>query len=72
MSLAAARKGERAVYMPEQEGFVPCPVYDRYLLPAGETFSGPAIVEERECTAVIGAHAHARLDAEQNLVIPLE
>ena len=72
LSLAAARKGERAVYMPEQEGFVPCPVYDRYLLPAGETFSGPAIVEERECTAVIGAHAHARLDAEQNLVITLE
>ena len=72
LSLAAARKGERAVYMPEQEGFVPCPVYDRYVIPAGETFSGPAIVEERECTVVIGAHAHARLDAEQNLVITLE
>ena len=72
LSLAAARKGERAVYMPEQDGFVPCPVYDRYVLPTGETFSGPAIVEERECTVVIGAHAHARLDAEQNLVITLE
>jgi len=72
LSLAAARKGERAVYMPEQDGFVPCAVYDRYALPPGETFAGPAIIEERECTVVIGAHAHARLDAEQNLIITLE
>ena len=71
LSLAAARKGERAVYMPEQDGFVPCPVYDRYVLPTGETFSGPAIVEERECTVVIGAHGHARLDADQNLIVTL-
>ena len=71
LSLAAARKGERAVYMPEQDGFVPCPVYDRYALPPGETFAGPAIIEERECTVVIGAHAHARLDAEQNLIVTL-
>jgi N-methylhydantoinase A len=70
-SLAAARKGERLVYLPEHNGFVPCSVYDRYLLPVGATFSGPAIVEERECTVVIGPDAQASVDKEQNLVIAL-
>jgi len=70
-SLAAARKGERLVYSPEHNGFVPCSVYDRYLLPVGATFAGPAIVEERECTVVIGPGAKASVDEEQNLVITL-
>src|SRR5262249_25080980 len=52
-SLTAARKGERPVYLPEHNGFVPCGVYDRYLLSVGASFSGPAVVEERECTVVI-------------------
>ena len=70
-SLAAACKGERLVYLPEYEDFVPCSVYDRYLLPVGATCSGPAIVEERECTVVIGPGAQANVDEEQNLVIGL-
>ncbi len=70
-SLAAARKGERPVYMPEHNGFVPCSVYDRYLLPVGASFSGPAVVEERECTVVIGPSAQASVDEELNLVIAL-
>jgi N-methylhydantoinase A len=70
-SLAAARKGERPVYMPEQNSFVSCPVYDRYLLPVKATFSGPAVVEERECTVIIGAGAQASVDEEQNLLITL-
>jgi N-methylhydantoinase A len=70
-SLTSARKGERPVYMPEQNGFTPCPVYDRYLLPVGVTFSGPAVVEERECTVVIGPGAKASVDEEQSLVIAL-
>jgi N-methylhydantoinase A len=71
-SLAAARKGERPVYMPEQNGFVSCSVYDRYGLPVGETFSGPAVVEERECTVVIGPGAQASVDEERNLMIALQ
>jgi N-methylhydantoinase A len=70
-SLTAARKGERSVYLPEHNGFVPCSVYDRYLLPVGATFAGPAVVEERECTVVIGPGAQANVDEEQNLVITL-
>jgi N-methylhydantoinase A len=70
-SLSAARKGERPVYLPEQSGYVPCSVYDRYVLPLGESFPGPAIVEEHECTVVIGSGATASIDEEQNLVITL-
>ena len=59
------------MYLPEHNGFVPCSVYDRYLLPVGTTFIGPAVVEERECTVVIGPSAQANVDEEQNLVITL-
>jgi N-methylhydantoinase A len=47
-------KGMRRAYFPEAGGFVDCPVYDRYALTAGASFSGPALVEERESTCVIG------------------
>lgn len=70
-SLARARKGERTVYLPEHEGFTLCSVYDRYRLPIGVCFSGPAVVEERECTVVVGANAQASVDDGLNLVIAL-
>lgn len=70
-SLSCARKGERAVYLPEREGFAPCSVYDRYQLPTGVVFSGPAVVEERECTVVMGTNAQASVDDDLNLVITL-
>jgi N-methylhydantoinase A len=70
-SLASARKGERDVYLPEHNGFVACPVYDRYQLPSNVTFPGPAVVEERECTVVIGAAAQVSVDSDLNLVISL-
>lgn len=70
-SLTTARKGERPVYQPERGDYVSCPVYDRYLLSVGESFPGPAIVEERECTVVIGGNAQAEIDTEQNLIVSL-
>lgn len=70
-TLEAAQKGERQVYFPEYEGYALCPVYDRYVLPAGVPFPGPAIVEERECTVVISPKGQGQVDAQQNLVIRL-
>src|SRR5260221_13179083 len=49
-----ARKGSRQAYVPEARGYIDCPVYDRYALKAGSTLDGPALVEERESTCVIG------------------
>ncbi len=69
--LAATRKGEREVYLPERNTFVSCGVYDRYRLPIGASFSGPAIVEERECTVVVGVGAQVKIDKELNLLVTL-
>jgi N-methylhydantoinase A len=70
-TFAEARKGKRALYLPEQNDFVQCEVYDRYLLPAGAMCAGPAVVEERECTVVVGANAQMHTDEERNLIITL-
>ncbi len=47
--LASARRGVRQVLF-EGYGWRPCTVYDRYKLPVGASFEGPALVEEREST----------------------
>src|SRR3989454_645375 len=48
-----AVKTTRPAYFAQASDFVPTPVYDRYALGPGAAFTGPAIVEERESTAVI-------------------
>ncbi len=47
------------------------PVYDRYRLNPGATFDGPAIVEERESTVIVGAEGRCALDAHWNLAVEL-
>jgi N-methylhydantoinase A len=46
-------------------------VYDRYRLAPGDAFAGPAIVEERESTVVLGPDARARVDDALNLIADL-
>ena len=67
----AAIKGMRPAYFPERGGFVATPVYDRYRLSPGAAFEGPAIVEERESTVIIGPGALCVIDANHNLVAKL-
>ncbi|MCW5853761.1 MAG: hydantoinase/oxoprolinase family protein, partial [Anaerolineae bacterium] len=71
-SVERAVKGHRRAYFADLGGFVEAPVYDRYALKAGATFAGPAIVEEKDSTAVIGPLATVRVDKYQNLVVTLE
>ncbi|MDR7468131.1 MAG: hydantoinase/oxoprolinase family protein [Armatimonadota bacterium] len=66
---APVAKARRRAYMPERGGFVEVPVYDRDALPAGAAISGPAIVEEKDSTAVIGPDAVAWVDGHLNLVV---
>ena len=66
---AEARKGTRSVYFSELGGYVETPVHDHYRLPVGEEIQGPAIVEQRESTAVVGPSGKAHVDAKGNLVI---
>jgi len=67
-----ALKGHRPVYFPEYGGFRPTPVYDRYALPPGTQLVGPAILEERESTAVIGPGAPFTIDEYLNLAVRVE
>jgi N-methylhydantoinase A len=62
-------KSHRQVYQPEAGDFVRTPVYNRYRLRPGDRISGPAIVEERESTFVLGPDSLARVDDRLNLVV---
>ena len=64
-----ARKGERKAWMPELGGIGQVPVYDRYRMGPGTRLTGPAIVEERESTLVVGPGAGCSVDAGWNLVV---
>ena len=65
----SALKGQRAVYFPG--GFRPTPVYDRDRLSAGMTLHGPAVVEEREATAIIWPGDVVRVDGHLALVVAI-
>ena len=67
--VANALKGSRPVYFGECGTFLETPIYDHYKLPVGAPFQGPAVVEQRESTAVVGPSAAAQVDAHGNLVI---
>ena len=66
-----ARKGTRQAYFPEGGGYIETAVYDRYALQPSMSFIGPAIVEERESTLIIGANARARVDERLNVIVEL-
>lgn len=70
-TVAAAEKASRNAYSPEAEGLVETPVYDRYRLTPGMGFPGPAIVEERESTVIVGPGGRCRVDAHNNLVVTM-
>lgn len=57
-----AVKGERQAYSGITRDYVTHRVYDRYRLAPETTFSGPAIIEERESTVVVGEDATVRVD----------
>ena len=68
-SARQALKGTRRAWFAETGAYVDTPVYDRYALTPGTELSGPAIVEERESTAVIGPGASCRVDDGLSLVV---
>jgi N-methylhydantoinase A len=64
-------KGTRMAYFPERKEFIATKVYDRYVLRPGDSLKGPAIIEERESTAVFGPDSSCIVDEFGNLVIEL-
>ncbi|MBW2030017.1 MAG: hydantoinase/oxoprolinase family protein, partial [Deltaproteobacteria bacterium] len=72
VSLEKAMKGEREAYSSIARDFIPFTVYDRYKLFPEASFHGPAIIEERESTVVVGEDASVRVDEFGFLWIVLE
>ena len=68
----SAVKGERRAFCAIAHDFVPHTVYDRYRLCAGAAFDGPAIIEERESTVVVGSERRVTLDEFGFLWIDLQ
>ncbi|WP_426959430.1 hydantoinase/oxoprolinase family protein [Muricoccus radiodurans] len=67
----SALKGRRDVWF-AATGLAPCAVYDRYRLRPGQRIQGPAVVEERESTVVVGPDASFQLDTHGNLLIDID
>jgi N-methylhydantoinase A/oxoprolinase/acetone carboxylase beta subunit len=67
---SSAIKGYRPVYFPDG-GFRDVPVYDREVFQTGMRFTGPAIVEERESTAVIWPGDRALVDGYMALIVEI-
>jgi N-methylhydantoinase A len=62
-----ARIGERAVWF--EGGWRNTPVYAREKLPLEQNISGPAIIEQLDCTTVLESGCRARLDRHGNLLV---
>jgi N-methylhydantoinase A len=62
-------KERRDVYFAETDGYVDCPIYDRYALPAGASLAGPAVIEEFDSTTVVHPGFGVSVDETGNLII---
>lgn len=70
-STQKVEKGKRRVYFEEAENFVECSVLDRYALRPGFSLDGPAIIEERESTLVLGPRARGHVDNAYSILVDL-
>ena len=66
-TLAAAKSGERRVWF--ADGWQQTPVYAREKLPLDAVFTGPAILEQLDCTTVVEPGDKVRQDELGNLLI---
>ena len=66
---SAAETGARELYDFEAGGFVPCTLYDRALLRAGDRIEGAAVIQQFDSTTVVLSGQSATVEAHGNLVI---
>ena len=71
-SQTGPEKGRRAMRFSGDGAALEGVVYDRYALSEGDAGEGPAVIEERETSIVIGPDAYFRVDVEYNLIIELD
>ncbi|MCD2205213.1 hydantoinase/oxoprolinase family protein [Halobacterium sp. KA-6] len=63
-------KDSRGVFF-EETGFVDTPIVNRDALSVGETFEGPAVIEESGCTSILPPQTTATVSENGNLLIDL-
>jgi N-methylhydantoinase A/oxoprolinase/acetone carboxylase beta subunit len=61
-SLSDAIKGQRQAFSGLAKDFIPYTVYDRYKLFPEAHFQGPAIIEEKESTVIVGEDGSVSVD----------
>lgn len=66
-----AHKGERLAWNPDAGRLEPWPVIDRYELVVNDALTGPALIEERESTFVLGPRDQLLVDAQRNIVVAI-
>ncbi len=67
-NISKAVKGHRHVFFSES-GYMDCAIYDRPFLFPGVKFIGPAVIEERESTTVVGPNAEVSIDDYGTIMI---
>jgi N-methylhydantoinase A/oxoprolinase/acetone carboxylase beta subunit len=67
-----ALRETRPAYFPEHAGYVDTPAYSHVALTAGAEIVGPAVIEERESTAVVPPGFRAIVDDFGTLIIRSE
>jgi N-methylhydantoinase A len=64
-------KGQRDAHFPEHGGYVATTVYDRYGLQPGQSFDGPAIIEERESTLIVGPGGRFEVAPSGSIIVSI-
>ena len=59
----------RPVHLDPQSGFQMVPIYDGNRMRPGQKVDGPALIEERNTTILIGAGDRLEIDASDNFLI---
>jgi N-methylhydantoinase A len=68
-AMADAKVGQREIYLGPEGGWQTVPVYKRSLMPQGEQFSGPAIIEELTSTAYVLPEQTGVVDTYGNIIL---
>ncbi|MFH1844765.1 MAG: hydantoinase/oxoprolinase family protein [bacterium] len=68
---AVARKGNRAVYLPESSSFETVPVYDGHRIRFGFRIAGPAIIEQTNTTLFLSSAFDCLCDASGSFAVHL-
>ena len=66
-----APKGIREVYFREAGEYLPTPIYERSMLPAGFSAPGPLVIEDTSSSLVVGPKGYVEQLSSGNLVITM-